>query len=195
MRARGLVLCCIALALAGCLAGTPEIVCVVPTPPEPGVSHAPEYSREAALTAAQMIQEQGYAAFTRESEVRPVACALLAVERDVSREEVLARARRLGADLIAFLWIQRIEVGTPEASEEHREFGGFVLLDSAGTQLASSRNTLDESGGSAPSVAYVAVCEDGDPRGLPAVRRFTEWLLGSPARLGAKVEELLGDRN
>ena len=64
------------------------------------------------MAAMALVQEEGYAAIHPEAEARPELCLLMDVEPGLSRDEVLARARRVGADLVAFLWIQRIEVGT-----------------------------------------------------------------------------------
>ena len=187
-----LVLFFMATLTVGCAGDTARILCVVPMSPENDASYAVKYSREAALTGALLIRDEGYAAIAPGSVDRPAACVLLAVNEDTSKEDVFEQARLVGADLVAFLWIQRIETAAIENSDEHAEWGGFVLCNIEGQELAGSRNSVDESGGVNPSVSYLKILEDGDPQGLPAVRRFSRWLIGSPAEFGRKLDQTLG---
>jgi hypothetical protein len=164
---------------------------IVPLPADPGRSYAPVYSHEAALHATRLIQEKGYAAIVPEAQARPEACVLLPVEEGSSREEALERTRLLGADLVAFMWIQRVEAPTEGLNEDHKAWGGFVLLDASGRELAGSRHRVISEDDSIPSSDFMKICEDGDPVGLPVVRKFAEWVVTTPGVLYEKVEELV----
>lgn len=184
---------CLAL-LAGCASpgrstlDTAQVICIAPVPADDGAAFAPRYSREAAQVVAQLLREQGYSAMMPSAKRTPDEVRVLDVAPGTHRAEVLALASRSGADLIAFVWVQRIEIGKTAAVDETKKWGGFVLCNPAGDELSGSRHSTTATSAAEATVPWLVVCEDGAARGRKQVREFAAWLLASPGRFSRALE-------
>ena len=175
MHARGMGLSLI-LMLACCGSNERQTVEVVARPNDSAEHFDAAFSALMARAIVAEVESRGYAAILDGAKGRPDSCALI--------DEPSGDAH-----LTLHAWVQQVEL-TPHAPDgDPRVFGGLVLLDEDGQQLASSSGTTSTPG--KPSNDLYEIASPTDPRAVQAAERFGPWMLGSIRDFADKVEPYL----
>jgi len=165
----------------GCGTRVVRTVAIVPKPCNSSLRHVPVLSRVAAERVRREIGERGFAAVLPGSTARPESCL------HVTESES-------GADLVIHVWVQQVDLPLPAfPGERPRTWGGLVLRDSGGRDLASARFLTRSPPPGKPSDSFHFLASPDDPKAVMAADAFGAWVLGSPGRFSAEVERVLGD--
>ena len=170
----------LALLLGACGESSARTVSVFPASREATYRHLAELSRVAAERTRKEIVERGFAA------IRPDAVGF--------RESCeVVEAPLAGADLVAYVWVQQVDLrGEPTSKDRPRTWGGLELRDTEDRQLARSMHVfVDQARSATPSSALYVVSDPTDPRVVAEADAFGAWLLGDPGRLAQQVDEHL----
>jgi hypothetical protein len=168
----------LALILGACGEAPARRVCVVPAPREATYRHQAELSRVAAGRIREEIVERGFAALLPDAAGFPESCEV-------------TEASTADADLVAYVWVQQVDLPREPASEERpRIWGGLELRDADGRELARSVHVLvDQDRPGEPSSDLYVVGEPTDPTVTAEAEAFGAWLLGDPGRFAQQLDE------